>query len=458
MYNYLSFVQQAEDGAFLFRNKLVAEPRPGSLINLEWWAVGRLSAALGRRPWLAYRLFGAVATLLFLGALAHWLRRAGLPSSHQLAALLLISLGGGLGGPLFHLGLIPATRALDMRTGLFPAIELLVNPHFVIGTALMLVFLAALLEGHRVVAIVVGTLLGLVRPYDIVLGVLIHAGGVAFTSPARDWVRRLLPLLGLAPMAAYNYWVFYRDPAFTFYARTAYLFPPLADFVIAFGPAMALAAVTAWAARVPAEGQRHRIYLIVWVGLAALMIVAHPLHFSGQFLVGSAVPLFALAAVQLAMRPRWILLGLLPVLGISAGTALQRTLGISLHWFVPREHVQLVADLRAFCGPGDVAFAPTNIGQFVGGLTACRPYSSHAIEPAHASRTDALGYFYGAASPSERLRLLEERCVRFVMLPRTDAAPQDSLGPAAHFNEVARSGPLAFYGGPARPGCVPRGE
>src|SRR5687768_10872159 len=42
-YNYLSFAQQAEDGAFLFRNKLVLEAHPPALANVEWWVVGRLS-------------------------------------------------------------------------------------------------------------------------------------------------------------------------------------------------------------------------------------------------------------------------------------------------------------------------------------------------------------------------------------------------------------------------------
>src|SRR5436189_949290 len=60
-YNYLSFVQQAEDGAFLLRNKNASPPSPARLVNLEWWVVGRASAVLGRRPALAYRLFGVVA-------------------------------------------------------------------------------------------------------------------------------------------------------------------------------------------------------------------------------------------------------------------------------------------------------------------------------------------------------------------------------------------------------------
>ena len=39
-YNYLSFVEQAEAGAFVFRNKLYDVPHRPALVNLEWWLVG----------------------------------------------------------------------------------------------------------------------------------------------------------------------------------------------------------------------------------------------------------------------------------------------------------------------------------------------------------------------------------------------------------------------------------
>jgi hypothetical protein len=48
-YNYLSYVEQAERGAFLFENKLVLEPHAPFLINLEWWLlVGPGGATLPR--------------------------------------------------------------------------------------------------------------------------------------------------------------------------------------------------------------------------------------------------------------------------------------------------------------------------------------------------------------------------------------------------------------------------
>ena len=39
-YNYLSYAQQAEDGAFLFTNKALLADHAPALVNLEWWLVG----------------------------------------------------------------------------------------------------------------------------------------------------------------------------------------------------------------------------------------------------------------------------------------------------------------------------------------------------------------------------------------------------------------------------------
>src|SRR5262245_66127063 len=99
--NYLSYAEQAEEGAFLFRNRVLLDEPPPALVNLEWWLVGRLSRLLGGRPFLSYRLFGMLATLGFLFVTDRWLRRLGLSDAHRTPALLLVATGGGLGGLLF---------------------------------------------------------------------------------------------------------------------------------------------------------------------------------------------------------------------------------------------------------------------------------------------------------------------------------------------------------------------
>src|SRR5262249_37370329 len=137
-YNYVSYVQQAEDGAFLFQNKLEPAPHTARLVNLEWWTVGRLSALLGRHPFLAYRIFGLFASFAFLAGVDAWLRRAALPESHRFWALMLVATGGGLGAFVFDFTDRPVSECLDLSSGAFPFLGLLSNPHFTTGTALLL--------------------------------------------------------------------------------------------------------------------------------------------------------------------------------------------------------------------------------------------------------------------------------------------------------------------------------
>ncbi len=127
-YNYLSYVEQAERGAVVFRNKLVDPSRGPSLVNLEWLAVGWLSALLGGSPLVAYRVFGLAALAALIIGADRWLARCGLAASRRLAGLLLVFTGGGFGGALLALGRLPGERAFDVRTGAFPFVEAIANP------------------------------------------------------------------------------------------------------------------------------------------------------------------------------------------------------------------------------------------------------------------------------------------------------------------------------------------
>ena len=81
IHNYFGYVQQASEGAFLFRNKLVLDPHPGALINVEWWITGQISGVLGGRHALAFRILGLLATLALVIGVDRLLVFAGLPAT-----------------------------------------------------------------------------------------------------------------------------------------------------------------------------------------------------------------------------------------------------------------------------------------------------------------------------------------------------------------------------------------
>jgi hypothetical protein len=444
-YNYLSFVQQAEDGALLLRNKNLAPLPPARLVNLEWWVVGRISALLGRRPGLAYRLFGLFAALALLAVLDRWLVAAGLPGSHRLPSLLLVSTGGGLGGALLLLGLRPLPRSPDLYAGLFPFIEILANPHFVAGTALLLWTLWAYRNaqgpGGYLRAAVLGTALGLVRPYDLALVGFIHAFAVVVGGPPRTRIARLLPLAGLVPVLLYDAWLFFGSPDFAVFSSRLFQFPPRADFVWALGPAALLAAP--WVARrgpFP-EARAAALYLAGWAAAGALILALRPLSFSLQFLAGVGLPLLALGALGLSRHPPAVTLAVAAVFSVNAVVTLRLALGENPYWFVPSTRMAIARALRPHCRTGDLLLSPPDIGLYVSGLTACGAYVAHPATAGFAEREAEVKEFYTRDDPAARAALLDRHCLSHVVLPGGGGdVPSAWLGPDTPFRRVAEAG------------------
>jgi len=448
-YNYLSFVEQAEGGAFLFQNKLAIEENAAVLVNLEWWTVGVISRLLGGHPLVAYRLFGLAALLALVAGIDRSLAVAGLPATHRLAALLLVTTGAGLGGIRLLLG-TPVEQCLDLMSGLFPILEALANPHFVAGTALLLwALIAHAGTGTKpfVVAAVMGTALGLTRPYDLVMLVAISTATVLLIEPARRWLRHGASMAALVPVVAYNYWVFYRQPAFRFYADAQYVFPTRAELAWALGPAAVLAVCAVGVRSVWTESagvaRVTLVHFAVWCALAAVVIAVRPVHFSLQFLVGVGVPLLSLAAVGLARWPARYTTAAAAAFSTTAMAAVWLTLQPTLGAYAPAERVALAWELRRDCRAGDRLVAPGDVGLWAAGYTACRAFTSHAIEPAHGERREAVRMFYEQGEPLGRAAFLERICATHVVLPAS--RPPDQM-----VDRRVTLAPVAVAGAPPR--------
>jgi hypothetical protein len=444
-YNYVSFVQQAEDGRFLFQNKLLLSEHEPVLANLEWLTVGGISRLCGRRPFLAYRVFALAVLAAFLFAVDRALRRAGLPGSHRFPALLLVGVGGGLGGLLFEFTPRPVFRCADLSVGVFPFLEILANPHWLAGTWLLLESLLAFSgpasRRQWLAATALGSALALVRPYDFVLLVVVHVLSVAILAPPRAWVAGWLPLAGLAPAVLYNYWVFYVSPTFaTFRPSAAYAMPPTADFLLALGPAALVALLSLFGPSLP-EGRSLRVRLWTWAAVAMAVIALRPVTFSQQFAIGSGLPLLLLAGLGLARaRPRATAAVAL-LFSSTAVVALRVVLRSEPAWHVPAARREAALALRDGCRPGDVVFGPADIGLYAIGLTACRAFVSHPWAPAFRERQSLVQGFYAAAPAAARAELLDRLGISHLVLPGDPGeVPAAWLGEGTGFRRRARVG------------------
>jgi hypothetical protein len=460
MLNYASYSKQAEDGAFLFKNKAYLDDQRANYVNVEWWVVGVLSRLLGGNPALAYRLFGLIISFFFVAAVDRWLRRAGLPDSHRLPALILTMTAAGLGGVRFSLLHAPPPACLDFISGLFPIWELLFNPHFVAGTTLLLWSLESFTDARAkkgtLRAGLIGTLLGLVRPYELAVVAGVRVVAVLATSPPRDWLQRLTPLLGLVPVLLFNVIVLLADPAFSGFSSGAFRAPPAGPFAWALAPALLLAASAYWLKDRARPATELRANLVAWIALGAIFIVAPPANYSLQLLVGIGLACLVLGALGLQ---RWNPLVTLAVAALMSTTAIASVnfmLKKPASWFVPQERWEAALALRDSCRAGGRLWAPADIGQFAGALTGCSPIVSYYGMPDYQAKRTLMDSFYQRLDPSQRSALLDHFRITHLALPG-DAGPQPtgSLGPDTPFRRVAMvghgAGAISLYARAANP-------
>jgi hypothetical protein len=309
-----------------------------------------------------------------------------------------------------------------------------VNPHFVVGTALLGWALLALLDGRSGRAVLLGSVLGLVRPYDLALLVAVRGLGVCLSDPPRSWPGRLAPLVGFVPVLAYNVWVFYVSSGFRIFSDVAYRPPPLLDMAVALGPAAVLAAFGL------SRGQGDpaaRAHVLAWAGLGLVLAVARPFAITLQFLVCIGVPLFVLGARGLGrLAPAATALAAI-AFSSTAVVALSIVLRPNPRWFVPQERFDVGLALRGVCRPGHRLLAPPDIGLYAGALSSCHPLVAHPGAGDYESLAARLDRFYGPTPASERRRLLADERIDHVVVPgATDLATW--LGPGSGFSLASR--------------------
>jgi len=469
--NYLGYAQQISEGSLLFRNKLTSLEHKPALFNLEWTAVGVVSWALGNRPFLAFRIIGVLATLLFAALVEAWLLDCGLARRRRLAALLLVFTGGGLGGLALTSGLTAVLRPYDLLAGFYPFLMVITNPHFVIGTTLVLAALRQLARGRVGWGVALCATLALVRPYDCVLVVAVDAAVVVLSSRPRGWLRRLAPWGWLAPVLAYNAWLFLFNRAYAAFSygsasRALNFAPSLAETALALGPA-ALLAVTSFAR--PAADHSPRLYLALWAITAAAVVFIHPVSFSLQIGVGMGVPLLVLGAVGLARMPRGVLETMTLLLSGSLLVLLSAFWLAPPGLYVPETSRRLAAgQLHDACRPGQRLLAPRDLGLLAEVYTSCSLYLPYSLVPEYAERQRDLDGFYGDWSSARRSDLLERACIDHVVLPRSgDETVAALLGPDAPFlwrGSVSGTGPALQVASRSRrcaraaPDALPSGD
>lgn len=313
---YFSFISQARDGSFIFNNKLTAlTPNEPVFINLEFLAVGLIQRITGISENAVYQVWRLIGILLLVTGFVFMARRVLQSTKRIWAAAIVLLFGGGFGfitAALNSLHLLgtDATQAgiIDMRFGIMPFQQMLVNPHFSFPHGLILIaygfFLCAERSGKVRDYIFSGLTfgaVGLVRPYDIMLPFLVLPLHVLITYRREfnpmQWAKKLLPLIILLPVLAYDFWLFKINDIFKYWSLqglNAGKMPSIFWHYLAFGVSGVLAIWRLAQVRTNPLSREHRFLIILFTATFCLIHLGKYLPVIGwspQVGVYLAVPL-----------------------------------------------------------------------------------------------------------------------------------------------------------------------
>jgi hypothetical protein len=429
-FQYVSFVEQAMRGAFVFHNKFDVHPHAAGIVNLEWWLGGLLGRLLGGHPIVGFHALRPLIALGLVSGAVRLMRRGGLGGRRLGWALALFLLAGGLGWLRSWQGTV-GWQVPDLLMGMYPWHQMLLNHHTALGTALALWTLALYLEwrqgeSRRPAWLAAAWALGFTRPYELVGFCVTGVGLAGFDAldPRRRRVawRRALELGALLPIFAYYFWITRTGTSLVGWSvQGGEVNPPAREFLYAVGPALALIAASLW--REPGswnatEGRDVRLAAALWAGFLALVLLFfHDASLMKTVMTGLGVMVALLAAL---VTPRRWLPAATAALCPTSLLLLWRAFNPSPDCFSPADYSRATDLLSARCSPQEMALAPTDLSLRIAALTPCSVVLGHRIlTPDYPRRVSEGNRFYHEPSPTSWRRLyLDEIGAGFVFLGR----------------------------------------
>lgn len=420
---YLSFAEQARHGAVLFINKFDPRPHAAVLVNIEWWLTGVLSLVLGGRLGLSWRLMGLGSSLAMAAAFWRLLELGGV-GRRRVWALLVVLTGGGLGWLRVRQG-IPPYAIPDVVSGIYPGHQILSNPHFVVGAALLWWSILLFLQNRRSGGMGLGWTacayaLGLSRPYDLApFFVVVTADVILDRRLSRtQMLGELLPLTRLLPVVAYYGWLLSTTSVAGWGIQAVDLPIDRREMFLAVLPSLVPLLLFARHVRPAGEIRIDRL-CAVWSFLFLLVVMIWPAAALRQVStsVGAAVLLLAVSRTP----PRWLpltALALVPTFAFLIWRVLHPPVGM----FIRDDYAAALGEIRPRCHPRDVVIAPMDLSLFIAMSTPCSVVLGHRLLVVPDEVAQAQQFYSPDTAAEWRLDYLNRHRALFLFIPAGHAS------------------------------------
>ena len=477
--SYLAKMYQGWQGSLRFKLPYTIEQGEGGYLFLFYLALGHLARISGASLQLIYHLFRIGSAFSLVIGLWFFFGRVFNERRTRRLAFGLALFGSGMGWLVSFFGIIGAD--FWVAEG-YPFLSAYTNPHFPLGLAIMLGFLAPAAPGNsqinsvlsvrqRIVFLISGFALAVLMPFGVVITGVVLAAALVWEymeSPnnqesitkrlssilfySQTGQKLILLLLGSAPVLIYQVWISRSDPILAAWnVQNITLSPSLWKLLIAYMP-IVLAAIPGIYFSLKAPEKRTRI-LLLWTGLGLLLLYI-PWNLQRRFISGYMIPLAGLAAIaldRLYCRKRIVgmaVLGLIIVLmvptnlmivlgGMQAVENKDASLFLTKDEFLSLKWIEKNTDEQA------AILASPEMGLLIPAYTGRRVWYGHPFETADAAGMEAklLNIFAGASSEDSK-EFLEQSDYLFLG-KRERELGEVEIGPG--FELVFESGEIHIF-------------
>jgi glycosyltransferase involved in cell wall biosynthesis len=337
---YFARIREIQNGHFLLIDPFTHEPQPRIWFDPFWLIVGLLGRFFSLSPAASFHAFRILLTPVFVIIVYHFLKRFTTNTRVRVFSLFLIFFASGVGGPLFPIvGNGPPVygtynTSIDLWVPeAFPYLSILVSPHFMAATTLLVVvfhaFFLALHDGykrHLLWSIAAALFLFLFHPFKIpvVYGILLCYSAI-FLYKSRQWKQTLrifgVFLLSTLPAVGYIAWIMKVNSVLAWHStQNLQITPPWYQLVSGFGLILTFAILGIWLLRKKNfEFRWQNVFLLTWLVFGFYLLYS-PFIYQRRFIDGLFIPLAVFAAHGLSITAekisQWKSITAMPILFI----------------------------------------------------------------------------------------------------------------------------------------------
>lgn len=479
-YSYFSWMKQAAEGKFFFRDLYAFEEHRPLYFNPFFYLLGVFSKVsrldFSQTMVLARVFFGALL-LIFSYAFACLCFRS---KWERFGAFLVIAFSSGLGSLAFvpPFNTLPATELFRLKvvstTEVFTFSQIALFPHFtfsVLTFFLSLLLYLRAVENHSrprfFLAVLAANFLFSVHPYSAVVFwpvlFLVNLWPRSELNQWRCWRRFFLFSLLTAPVPFYFFAAAKIEPVFGAWSKIK--LPPLSLFNLLFFYGFLLAGLLFSTALILKRKKGNNPYLVLCLIVSWVTVISSqlPLNFSRKLLENLPLPLsilyaFSLFELRILLRGRK-----LPNFLISVLLILMFLVTLPQNAFflwgrilsLPRESIYLPTvtvealrwlDTSPFCRDGSVFSSPPD-GLVIPGFTGRTVFVGHVFNtPHYDDKLNAAKIFFsGRLGAAEKIKFLKQARIACLFFDKSDPLQNPAFLDGLRLRKLFENSEIVIY-------------